>query len=110
MATAKAQTNGSATASEDVSAQIAALKSDIAGLTEALGNYASAKGNDAKQRASEQIDTLAQKGRDSAAIVSQETEKLAQTTGDLIRQQPAAAVGIAAALGFAVGLMTSRRG
>jgi ElaB/YqjD/DUF883 family membrane-anchored ribosome-binding protein len=110
----------SATDTADIEAQLAALKSDISGLTKALADYgqaqsktlsevaattaanAKASGEDAARRAAQKADEAYHLARDKAGEAYAKTE-------DSVRQNPAAAVGIAAGIGFLAGLLTARR-
>tara|TARA_R110002072_G_scaffold1309_11_gene10711 strand:- start:329 stop:649 length:321 start_codon:yes stop_codon:yes gene_type:complete len=87
---------------DDLSEQIAVLKSDIAALTNTLGAYGKAKTTEATETAKDTVDDLAAAGRVKAI----ETQKQAE---EFIRTQPATALGIAAGVGFLVGLITARR-
>ncbi|MBY6158519.1 glycine zipper domain-containing protein [Pseudooceanicola nitratireducens] len=101
-----AQAKGSA---DDVRDQIAALQADMAELTRAVSAYGKAKGEDARAAAelrAEELMTRAEKmGRDAEA---QLRSGYAQAEG-AVRENPAAAVGIAAGIGFVLGLLSTRR-
>ena len=103
--------NGSAaTASaDDVRAQIAALQSDVAELTRTIGDYGRARGGDAKAAASLKAEEL----RNRADHLRHDAEARIKTgyaqAETAVRDNPAAAVGIAAGLGFVLGLLTTRR-
>ena len=99
-------TNGRASNSdisiEDLSNQIEILKSDISTLTDTLGEYAKAKGVEAGETAKVKAQKVADAGREKALEAQLHAE-------DFVRTQPAAALGLAAGLGFLVGMITSRR-
>lgn len=104
MATTKTS-NGSKSSNvtvDDLSDQITVLKNDIAALTNTLGAYSKAKTSDATKSAKQTVDELTTAGREKAL----ETQAQAE---DFIRTQPATALGIAAGVGFLVGLVTARR-
>ncbi|AXI40548.1 YqjD family protein [Sulfitobacter sp. SK011] len=86
----------------DLSDQIAVLKNDIAALTNTLGAYGKAKSEEASRTAKETVDDLTTAGRVKALEAQQQAE-------EFIRTQPATALGIAAGIGFLVGLITARR-
>lgn len=86
----------------DLSEQIKVLKSDISLLTSALGDYGKAKSAEASATATDAARDLADRGIHKAV----ETQKQAE---DFIKTQPATALGIAAGVGFLVGLVTARR-
>ena len=87
---------------QDLSAQIDVLKSDLAGLTSALGEYTVAKSAEVKGNAKAKADELAAASKDKALEAQLHTE-------EFIRTQPATALGIAAGVGFLVGMFTARR-
>ena len=87
---------------EDLSTQIAILKDDIAALTATMGDVGKAKVAEASSTASATAADLAEAGRAKAV----ETQEKAE---EFIRTQPTTALGIAAGIGFLVGLMTVRR-
>ncbi len=87
---------------EDLSTQIAILKDDIAALTGTVSEYGMAKGRSAADQAKSAANDMAQSGRAKAAEAQ-------ETAEEFIRTQPATALGIAAGVGFLVGLVTARR-
>lgn len=116
MANATATTNGKiAEASlNDIVAQIAALRSDIDGLTASVATYGKAQGRalgakaqetaeDLRDRARANADELARRAADAGSDVY-------QRANDFVTRQPGTAIGLAAGIGFVVGLLTQRRG
>ena len=93
---AKDVTNTSNLSVDDISVQLAVLKDDIASLTSTMADLTNA--NQAKSTAQD----LANSGRDKALEAQ-------QTAEDFVRTQPAAALGIAAGVGFIAGLFATRR-
>jgi ElaB/YqjD/DUF883 family membrane-anchored ribosome-binding protein len=87
---------------DDLSAQLELLKADIAELTSTMGDYARSKKDKTQASAKRAVDDLAETGREKAL----ETQLQAE---EFIRTQPATALGIAAGIGFLVGLVTARR-
>ncbi len=87
---------------EDLSTQIAILKDDIAALTSTVSDYGKSKSRQVAGQARTTAHDLANSGRDKA-LEAQDTAE------EFIRTQPATAVGIAAGVGFLVGLIASRR-
>lgn len=87
---------------EDLSKQINALKSDLATLTESVSDYTKSRTSEMTAAAKARAKEAAQTGRDKAIEAQQYTE-------DFIRTQPATALGIAAGLGFLIGMVTARR-
>ncbi|MCX7566577.1 DUF883 domain-containing protein [Sulfitobacter sp. F26169L] len=87
---------------EDLSAQMDVLKRDLSSLTQTLTEYGFAKTAAAKQSAKETAADLSAAGREKAALAQMQAE-------DFVRTQPATALGLAAGLGFLVGLITTSR-
>ncbi|WP_299564714.1 DUF883 domain-containing protein [uncultured Sulfitobacter sp.] len=88
---------------EDLSVQIEILKDDLASLTNSISEYGSAKTHQATDAARAKATELRTAGRDRAAASYEQAE-------DFVRTQPATALGIAAGLGFLMGIFsTSRR-
>ncbi|MEZ5714825.1 MAG: hypothetical protein R3D85_06415 [Paracoccaceae bacterium] len=93
----------------ELSDQIAVLKNDIAGLTDTLGALA-ASSRDAA------IDTARDKAAKLRAVGDEQFETIRSGARDLgnhataaVREQPAAAVGMAVAAGFVLGFLTGRK-
>lgn len=103
---AKATVNGNSNhenvSVQDLSEQLEILKKDIAGLSATLGEYTRAKGHEATATAKAKAQELATDGREKALEAQMQAE-------EFVRNQPASALGIAAGLGFLVGLFTARR-
>ncbi|MFG6566876.1 YqjD family protein [Sulfitobacter sp. 1A13679] len=87
---------------DDLSDQIALLKKDIASLTETLGDYGKARSEEMRDNARNAANDFADTGRLKAMEVQQQAEEFLKT-------QPGTALGIAAGIGFLVGLVTARR-
>ena len=116
---AQARTNGK-TELADVTTQIDTIKEDIAALTSLMADMAQEKKAEAKDRAASTAAALkssaAQKA-DAAHAKAVETGEKLRTDAEAayfkaeetVRQQPAMAVGIAAGIGFLVGIMATRR-
>jgi ElaB/YqjD/DUF883 family membrane-anchored ribosome-binding protein len=93
----------------ELQAQIATLKNDIAELTSAVGRFGKAQSEALKAQARAGIRSVAEKGMDGVSAAQDlAAEKYAETE-DYVRAHPATSVGVAAALGFLVGLVTARR-
>ncbi|APX13050.1 DUF883 family protein [Tateyamaria omphalii] len=115
-----AQVKNGKTDTSDVTAQIEVIKSDIAALTALMGDMASQRAEGAKANAAGMADKVKQTAADQATLAqlrAQEMGASARTaaedgyakTEEAIRQQPAMAVGIAASVGFLIGLLATRR-
>lgn len=87
---------------DDLSNQIALLKNDIASLTETLGEYGKAKSEEMRDNARSAANDFAETGRAKAIEAQKQAE-------EFLHAQPGTALGIAAGLGFLVGILTARR-
>ncbi|WP_136637248.1 DUF883 family protein [Pseudooceanicola onchidii] len=107
---ARANSNGTVPASADeVRDQIAALQADMAQLTKTVGEYGRARTDEAKAAATRKAEELRSRAdtlRTDAEAQVRQGYAQAETA---VRDNPAAAVGIAAGLGFLVGLLSARR-
>ncbi len=107
--TQAASKNNVSDLNSDVSKQMAVLREDIAKLTSIVADFGKAQSAKVKSDAVHKANEIAETGK-SAAHSLQET---AQTTyadaEESVRQNPAAAIGIAAGAGFLVGILASRR-
>ena len=93
----------------DLQAQIATLKEDIAELTAAVARYGKAQSEALTAQARAGLRTVAEKGAEQVAVAQDIAARKYAETEDYVRAHPASSVGIAAALGFLVGLVTARR-
>ncbi len=118
--TVASKTKPHATDSSDVSAQLELIKADIAQLTTLLGQLTSHKrdeatarvrqtASDLKSAASEQATHARVRAAETGEHMQDMAEEYYSQAEDAVRKQPAMAVGIAAGLGFLVGMMTTRR-
>jgi ElaB/YqjD/DUF883 family membrane-anchored ribosome-binding protein len=84
-------TGNKSTSIDDLAAQIETLKSDLSKLTHSLSDYGVAK-----------TEAAAASARDKATEAQLHAE-------EFVRTQPATSIGLAAGLGFLVGMITARR-
>ncbi|WP_300011635.1 DUF883 domain-containing protein [uncultured Roseobacter sp.] len=116
---AQARTNGK-TDVNDVTAQIDTIKNDIAALTALMSDLAQDKKDEAKERAAntaaalkssaaQKVDAAHAKAVETGGRVRTDAEAAYYKAEETVRQQPAMAVGIAAGIGFLVGMMATRR-
>lgn len=114
-----AQSNGK-TSTASIEDQMSTIRSDIAVLTEMMGDLAKEKASDAKARASGKADDLKSQMRETAdrldakahaygAQAQDMASNAIHEAEDAVRRQPGMAVGIAAGVGFLVGMMMARR-
>ncbi len=101
--------NNVAELSGDVSAQMAVLRDDIANLTATVAEYGKAQGMVLRSAAAEKAAGLAESGAAATHAIRAKAEKTYSDTEDAVRANPAAAIGIAAGVGFVIGLLTTRR-
>ena len=101
--------NNVAELSGDVNQQMAVLRDDIANLTAAVADYGKAQGLHLKSAAAQKAADVAHSGAETAAAVKHKAEVAYSDAETAVRANPAAAVGIAAGLGFLVGMMATRR-
>jgi len=87
---------------EDLSAQMDILKNDLATLTKTLSDYGVSKSADASRHVRETASELQAAGREKAYQAQAQAE-------EFVHNQPATSLGLAAGLGFLVGMMTARR-
>lgn len=105
-ANGKAKSNLS---SEDLESQIAALKADVAALTGTLKGMGVQQGEALKASAMDSASALRKRGEETAAEVQKTAQEYYATAETRVRDNPAAAVGIAAGVGFLAGLILNRR-
>ncbi|MEI4471910.1 DUF883 family protein [Frigidibacter sp. MR17.24] len=126
MARAAAYTNGKAAEADLVALQkqIADLKTDLANITNTLGDYGKHQSLSTLDSAKAQAETLrAQTLAKLDVLTNQASAQLESIRGQagaaasnvatqadtFVKERPATAVGIAAGIGFALGLLTARR-
>lgn len=93
----------------DLSKQMAVLREDIANLTAIVAEYGKAQAGQLQTAATDKASNLAKAGANAAHSAKATAELAYSDAEDTIRANPATAVGIAAGLGFLVGLLTTRR-
>ncbi|MBY6046963.1 DUF883 family protein [Vannielia litorea] len=110
MAQAKTTANTSnTTPSDEVSAQIAALKSDIASLTNAVAELGRAKSAEFQSYAKGKAADAKAKAQEGADYMKHNAEFAYGKANDFVVERPATAIGIAAAVGFLVGHISARK-
>ena len=93
----------------DLTAEIQTLRNDLSSLTGTIADLAKTKGNHVSQAAAEQADLAQQKAHEATEFVSARAKAAQHQAEDFVKQQPATALGIAAGIGFLVGMMSTRR-
>ncbi len=94
---------------EDLRKEMDVLKSDILALTQTLKGVGEAKGTEATDAMRDKVHQLQTRAANGADQAIAKTEDAYRKTEDKVRENPAAAVGIAAAAGFLVGLIANRK-
>ncbi|WP_165767790.1 DUF883 family protein [Marivivens niveibacter] len=94
---------------DDLHAQIATLKSDIAILTSTVKDLGIEKKDNLSAAASAGAEILKMKGQAAMHDAQVTAKKAAEQAETTVRENPAAAVGIAAGVGFLVGMFAGRR-
>lgn len=93
----------------DLAAQLEELKADLAQITETLTALGKAKGEAAVDAAKAEVDQLRKKGEEQIQNLQAQASQLACQANEMIRQNPGAAMGVAAGLGFFFGLLLVRK-
>ncbi|MEI4485403.1 hypothetical protein V8J36_04315 [Frigidibacter sp. MR17.14] len=122
MARAAAYTNGKAAEADLVALQkqIAALKDDLSNITTTLGDYgkhqslstldtAKAQAETLRAQTLAKLDTLTSQAAAQLETMRAQAGTVATQADTFVKERPATAVGIAAGIGFALGLLTATR-
>ncbi|KAA9007949.1 DUF883 family protein [Histidinibacterium aquaticum] len=117
MASASQTTQASTAASKaekeaslkDISVQIEALKADLANLTEAMGDYGKSRYRSTRKDVERRAKDARRSAEDGMEHLQNEAEYYSRQAQDMVREQPGTALGIAAAIGFLIGLFASRK-
>ncbi len=105
----KNMTSGTSTDYKELSDQIATLKKDLAGMTELIGEIGLRRKDETVAAARERAEYLRERGHDALSEAQIRAGDAQEQAFAAIRRQPGTAIGIAAAIGFLAGLMTSRK-
>lgn len=111
----KSPTNGTPKSSayeksmKDLETEMSVLRSDIADISESLKNLGRAGAHDLNARARETAAALKAKGEYRARQATDAATAYYKDAENTVRENPAASVGIAAGVGFLIGLLLSRR-
>ena len=110
MAQTKATANtGNGDPADEVSAQIAALKKDIANLSSAVGELGRAKSEEFQSYAKSKASDAKARAQEGADYMKHNAEYAYGKTNDFVVERPATALGIAAAVGFLIGHISARK-
>ncbi|MFD0859069.1 DUF883 family protein [Roseovarius aquimarinus] len=95
---------------EDLQKQIATLRQDLAGITETLGAMAKAQKDGMTEAAQRKYEKARAQGADALHSAQAQANALNAQAQEFVQEKPALSLGMAAALGFVVGILsTSRR-
>lgn len=106
---AQAEKNNVSELNTDVAKQMAVLREDISALTATVAEYGKAQGALLKSTAADKAAGLANSGVAAADAVKAQAGKSYSDAEDAVRANPGAAIGIAAGIGFLVGMISARR-
>ncbi|MXU65682.1 DUF883 family protein [Oceanomicrobium pacificus] len=102
--------NGKSEASvEDLTKQIEALKSDLAGLTKTISDLGRTQGEALAESAKIKAQELKARGQENAELVARQARALNDDANQMIADRPGTALGLAVGVGILIGLMTARR-
>ncbi len=104
-----AQNKTTAPDSEDLQAQIALLRQDISAITETLGEMAKAQREDLTEAAQRRVDAARARGAQAVSTAQAQASALNAQAHEFVYEKPGLSLGIAAALGFVVGILTTAR-
>lgn len=99
----------SSKSSDDLTAQIETLSNDLSKLTQAIADMGVASGKEAASTAKEKVGDMRDTAADQAETARLHAMELQDQAGDFVRRQPAIAMGIAAGVGFLIGILGSRK-
>lgn len=94
---------------EDLARQIETLRGDVEKLVETLGTLGRAQGAEFADDLRARTEEIRRKGAARAAEAEARLSELSEEAAMLARDRPAAAMGLAAGIGFLLGLMLTRR-
>ncbi|MGH1457989.1 MAG: DUF883 family protein [Paracoccaceae bacterium] len=97
------------TTTEDLAAQVEALKSDLAALTGTLADYGKTQGAHLKEGAKARAVSARESGEAQIEHLRAQGAELGKQAESFVQEKPAVSVGIAAGLGFVAGLFLARK-
>ncbi|OWJ80755.1 MULTISPECIES: DUF883 family protein [Haematobacter] len=93
----------------ELSSQLDSLKADMVAITETLAQLGRAKGQQVADAARSEAQALRERGEQKVADMQDRAYQLSDQTSQMVRENPATALGVAAGAGFLFGLLLSRR-
>ncbi|QYX57791.1 hypothetical protein K1T73_05225 [Roseovarius sp. SCSIO 43702] len=94
---------------EELSAQIEVLRNDLGAITETLKNAGVHSGEAALAHARRTASELQARGQEGLKYAQSSAEEMGAQAAQAVRNQPAAAVGLAVGVGFLLGFMSGRK-
>ena len=94
---------------EKLVADLKVVISDTEELLRATAGAAGEKANELRERLSVRLRDAKERVQDIEAALIDKTKAAARATDDFVHEQPWKAVGVAAALGLALGVLIGRR-
>ncbi|MBO6554257.1 MAG: DUF883 family protein [Roseitalea sp.] len=104
----KARSSASTTKSENLGAEIAALREEVAAVTDRLSKVAGAGVREAKQRGDESAMALQKTSDQLIDDLTRQLNEIEVKAGTAVRQHPIQALGIAAGIGFLAAILMRR--
>ncbi|WP_422011031.1 DUF883 family protein [Roseateles sp.] len=96
-------------AKEKLAADFHAVMSDIDALMKATGSQAEGEAKALRDRISDRLDSAKEKLLDAQHEAVQRAKAAATATDDYVHDNPWQAIGVAAAIGLALGVLIGRR-
>lgn len=93
---------------EELQAQIAQLKEDIAAIAATLTNMSADKINQVKQDASDAYTSVYEQGEDVLNSLKSSACSVEQQVTDYVQERPVTSLALAAAFGYLVAALTRR--
>lgn len=99
----------SSVTTDDLAKQMEVLREDLSSLTRTIADFGKAKGDEAVATAKLRAEEAGQKLSGHADTARLKAMDAQDQANEFIRTQPATALGVAAAFGFLIGFLGSRK-
>ncbi|WP_375691461.1 YqjD family protein [Pseudooceanicola sp. LIPI14-2-Ac024] len=97
------------TDTDDIQKQLSALQADMSELTKLVGDYGKSQGSRFQAAAKDTVDKLRHDAEAQYHKAEAQMHDSYAKAEQAVRENPGMALGIAAGVGFVVGLLASRR-
>jgi ElaB/YqjD/DUF883 family membrane-anchored ribosome-binding protein len=94
---------------QELSAQIATIKNDIASLTELLGDIGARRKDETVEAAKARAERLRENASAQFSDAQVQASEARDQALDAIRRQPGTSIAVAVGIGFLAGILTGRR-